>query len=286
MFDEEVTLFCGDCEICANGGVPKQRSKLAVAAKLTLGPLGAVHELGVQARKMNQKLDKTMCSLCEHKESEHKGKITEGVFALSPSGINFNFQKSNAIAIRSTTCIEAAETRVGLAFGLKPRSQCSVVFLFDRIEFVSILGGETIGSISYQQVRLLEFGGPGLQVSGGGFAGGGFGLAGFAIGVATAGVLNQVTKKTSIQTVVKIGFSAGDGVAELMFVTSVDTPQGLDKTLKPITLQLAENTRAAGATPAPSQTDKVTRLKELSELKELGVIDEDEFARLKSEILG
>ena len=69
----------------------------------------------------------------------------------------------------------------------------------------------------------MEIGGPGLVRSGGGFTGGGFGLSGAVEGMAIAAVLNAMTTRTSIKTVVRI---QGTG-CELFLLHTRLTPEQL-----------------------------------------------------------
>jgi len=56
---------------------------------------------------------------------------------------------------------------------------------------------------AYRDVEFLRVGGPGAVTSGGGFVGGGFGLEGAAEGMAIAGLLNSLTTRTTVTTIVR-----------------------------------------------------------------------------------
>jgi hypothetical protein len=57
--------------------------------------------------------------------------------------------------------------------------------------------------IPYSAIDDLEFSGPGKVTTGGGFIGGGFGLSGAAKGMIAASVLNALTTKTKIHTMIR-----------------------------------------------------------------------------------
>jgi hypothetical protein len=263
------------------------------------------------------------CSLCNHDAPEHKPKDIEGaaIFTVSskktfglpglafPSdGGDFGFEPHDAIGIRGAFCLEAASSSAALKTPMVTQEPYSLVFLCDRIEIYEPTGDELLATTPYSAVRALAVGGPGLQVeertTGGGFIGGGFGLEGIAVGVAASSVLNMLTTKTkrdvSLETLLRIEtHHEGIGSTEWIFLTNVGTPQELESLLRPITLHLADLARNAVASEAAQENqsghegssgsntqDKIARLKELSELRDIGALDEEEFARLKDEILG
>ncbi len=76
----------------------------------------------------------------------------------------------------------------------------------------------------------LSIGGPGLYQTGGGWFGGGFGVTGALEGAAFAAVMNLLTTKTQISTVIRIIFNE----AEVNLHTSVVTPEILDNQLSAI----------------------------------------------------
>lgn len=286
MYNETVEFFCIDCRLCEKGGRRSIAGRVAKAA-LT-GGLSLASDLG-------RALDSTSCSLCSHKETDHKKKIETPSFAFTPKGGEFDFGDDDGIAFRAVACVQAA-TSGGPALGPKPGQRLNVVFLNDRIEFCSLQGGGRLGSVNFSSLVALEVGGPGVQTRGGGFEGGGFGLAGFAVGVAAAGVLNLLTTRTSVQTLLRIQSSLSDGILEWVFLTDIDSPEAVSGVLRPITLHLQSRAEsrarsaqvAEPATPAVVSgppVDKVSRLKELAELRQAGVISEEEFVKMKSEIL-
>jgi hypothetical protein len=77
-------------------------------------------------------------------------------------------------------------------------------FLEDRFMIFAARRARVLASVPYSQVEDVEIGGPGLVKSGGGFVGGGFGAAGAVEGMAIAAVLNALTTRTSIKTVLRI----------------------------------------------------------------------------------
>jgi hypothetical protein len=92
--------------------------------------------------------------------------------------------------------------------------------LGDSIEIIfadgSVLGQEAasgqqlVGRVAYERLRAVELGGPGEVTEGGGYIGGGFGIGGMLGGMALAGVLNSVTRSSSVQTVIRIEYDEGE----------------------------------------------------------------------------
>ena len=295
---EEVNLFCTDCDGCKRALKALRRKqsggKVRVAKALATGGLSLAAE---GASNLVAGGDEGIiregkgCSLCAHTKGAHQGKIKDPGWAHTPLGGDFDFEPVDAIGIRGVICLQAAATASRMGSGLEVAGEYSIVFLHDRLEIYELRGSQMVADAPYENVRALEIGGPGEQTSGGGFFGGGFGVAGFAVGAAASMVLNKVTTRKSIQTLIRVESQVeGIGSAEWMFLTGVADTTVVDSTLRPITLRLSElaRTKEVGPSAAPvSQPapDKVTRLKELSELRDIGAIDEDEFNRLKNEIM-
>lgn len=87
---------------------------------------------------------------------------------------------------------------------LAPGGAYDVRFLEDRVIVVPCPQAQMLAEIVYTDVEHVEIGGPGLVRTGGGFVGGGFGAAGAIEGMAIASVLNALTTRTSIKTVVRL----------------------------------------------------------------------------------
>jgi hypothetical protein len=77
-------------------------------------------------------------------------------------------------------------------------------FLEDRLAIFQALHEAARAEVPYTEIEDIEIGGPGLVKSGGGFVGGGFGAVGALEGMAIASVLNALTTRTSITTIVRV----------------------------------------------------------------------------------
>ena len=86
---------------------------------------------------------------------------------------------------------------------------------------------EVLAEMPYGQVEDVEIGGPGLVKTGGGFVGGGFGARGAIEGMAVAAVLNALTTRTSIKTIVRIQATG----CELFLLHTRLTPEQLRITM-------------------------------------------------------
>jgi len=76
----------------------------------------------------------------------------------------------------------------------------------------------------------IEIGGPGKVTEGGGFFGGGFGLQGAATGMAIAGILNALSTRTTVLTVVALTAAK----AEVWFAYTQSEPAALRVELSPV----------------------------------------------------
>ena len=171
-----------------------------------------------------------------------------------------------------------AELERGNAYDLR--------FLSDRLAVFPEGQTPWLADVPYLDVEDVEIGGPGLIKTGGGFTGGGIGLASAAEGVAIAAVLNTLTSRVKIKTVLRVQSRS----AEIFF---------LNRRLEPDQLRI-ELSRALGAirqvesskeapTPAdrPSEARPILdELERLASLLDRGLLTREEFDTLKSRLIG
>jgi len=136
-------------------------------------------------------------------------------------------------------------------------------------------GNETT-RISYAELTNLSIQGPGKVREGGGFIGGGFGIEGFVIGAATASVLNSLTTRSRIETLIGLQL----GAKELVFLCTTVEPGVLELQLS----RLRGFLRASGGSPAPAG-DLATQLTKLADLVERGFLERGEYDELKRRLL-
>ena len=79
-----------------------------------------------------------------------------------------------------------------------------VLFLEDCLVVLAHRQANVLAEVPYAQVEDVAIGGPGLVKTGGGFVGGGFGMGGAVEGMAIAAVLNALTTRTSVKTMVQM----------------------------------------------------------------------------------
>lgn len=133
----------------------------------------------------------------------------------------------------------------------------------------------------------MEIGGHGLVKRGGGFVGGGFGVPGAIEGMAIAAVLNGLTARTSIKTVVRI---QGTGCELFLLHTSATPDQlriGMSRTLSII--RSARATEVAGAIQQGARaisSSPVEELTKLADMLEKGLLSREEFDLMKAKLIG
>ena len=130
--------------------------------------------------------------------------------------------------------------------------------------------------IEYSRLTNIDLGG-GRTEEGGGFIGGGFGLEGFAIGAGVASLLNALTTRSSVATV--IGFQWPEG--ELIALSRDATPDDLRIRLSRVFGLLRQRERDQTA----RQPDPVDQIERLGDLKERGLLTEEEFDAAKRALL-
>ena len=159
-------------------------------------------------------------------------------------------------------------------------------FLEDRLAIFPAHQGEVRAEVSYAEIEDVEIGGPGLVKSGGGFVGGGFGTIGALEGMAIASVLNTLTARTSITTIVRVQGTT----CELFLLSTRSTPAQLRIELsRALGAIRAARTAAAQGTrmgnPSTTPASPVEQLAKLADMLESGLLTREEFDQLKARLL-
>jgi hypothetical protein len=162
--------------------------------------------------------------------------------------------------------------------GVDPGTRCSVYFTEKTIRVFSksILREE----IDVANVSGIELGGPGKTSTGGGFIGGGFGFEGAVEGMGAAAILNALTTKSEINTLLRVSAHG----KELFFHSGSMAPADARIRLSPTFTSMKAN-EAHQRPPTPSRSI-AEELKDLSEMRASGHLTDDEFATAKKRLLG
>ena len=161
-----------------------------------------------------------------------------------------------------------------------------VRFLEDRLLVVPCRLAQVLTDVRYSDVEDVEIGGPGLVKTGGGFVGGGFGITGAVEGMAIAAVLNALTTRTSIKTVVRIQATT----CELFLLYTKATPEHLRIELsRPLgAIRSARTTDVAGVSQhqvTSTPASPVEELTKLAAMLEKGLLTREEFDLMKAKLL-
>jgi hypothetical protein len=170
---------------------------------------------------------------------------------------------------------------------ITPGGLYDVLFLEDRLVVLAHRQAKVLAEVPYSQVEDVEIGGPGLVKTGGGFVGGGFGVNGAVEGMAIAAVLNTLTTRTSVKTIVRIQGTS----CELFLLHTRQTPEQLRIAMsRPLgAIRSALATQAAGGiqhkarAAAPSPVQELTQL---ADMLEKGLLTREEFDLMKAKLLG
>jgi len=162
-----------------------------------------------------------------------------------------------------------------------------VRFLADRFIVFAYRQTEVLAEVLYRHVEDVEIGGPGLVKTGGGFVGGGFGVSGAIEGTAIAAVLNALTTRTSVKTVVRI---QGSGCEVFLLHTRL-TPEQLritmSRPLGAIRSARVEKAAVGGQHGAPAASPSpVEELTKLADMLEKGLLTREEFDLMKAKLVG
>lgn len=173
----------------------------------------------------------------------------------------------------------------GAYLGIPQRAQVDLLFREDHLAIYSHPARENVGvlaTIPFSDSLTLEISGPGKVTSGGGFAGGGFGLVGAAEGMAIAGILNALTTKSTIVTLITVADRAHEG----FFVHTQTTPEDVRRTLSSAFVRIRQHHHPAPLRRAvPAGEELISRLERLSAVHSAGALTDREFSAAKATVL-
>jgi hypothetical protein len=167
----------------------------------------------------------------------------------------------------------------GYGHGLANSAVCFLVAREGAIGIWSRNGSMMVSS-QVDELVGIAVGGPGRVTTGGGFVGGGFGIEGALEGIGVAAILNAVTTKTSVNTLLRITHPNW----ELILHTSQVAPDDLDLRLSPVLGRLRAREHRVASGPVRSD-DLVAQLSRLADLHASGALTNDEFIAAKAQLL-
>lgn len=156
----------------------------------------------------------------------------------------------------------------------------ALVFAQEQVRFLEEGPWSCLWEVAVHDLTMVEFGGPGKWRKGGRFFGGGFGIVGAAEGMAIAAVLNSLTTRTGVTTIVHL--EAGADMSTWWLHADWHTPEQLQIELS----WLVSAVRNRTSVPAEGRRDFVERLAQLAELHGAGALTDEEFAAAKARLLG
>jgi DNA-directed RNA polymerase subunit RPC12/RpoP len=156
-------------------------------------------------------------------------------------------------------------------------SSCVIDFSSDGARITSS-GVEEF--VPYADIHALQIGGSTTHSTAGVF-GGGFGVAGAAEGMLAASVINSLTSKTTVYSLVRLAARA----AEYVFVSHVVDSGSLDMMLTPVQFRIRHAQAAPSSSPTPA-TSVADELAKLAQLRDAGVLSDAEFTAAKARLLG
>jgi Short C-terminal domain len=162
-------------------------------------------------------------------------------------------------------------------------SSCIIDFGKESIRIEAAQNVEDV--VLYRDVHALQVTGSTTRHSAGVF-GGGFGVAGAAEGILAASVVNSLSATTTVYTVLRIATTS----AEYVFVSNAFDNNALQMFLTPVQPRIRQ-AQANSALPVPSPqggaalsvADELTKL---AQLRDAGVLSDEEFAAAKTRLLG
>ena len=131
-------------------------------------------------------------------------------------------------------------------------------------------------SISINDIIEIDISGPGKVTSNIGMVGGGFGAEGAAQGIAIATIANLLTTHSKTKTIISLATKD----AELVMMTSKIEPEPARLLFSPIFVQVRKIKTNVSTTTISEE------IRQLHDLKLQGAISEEEFSKLKRNLIG
>jgi hypothetical protein len=196
-------------------------------------------------------------------------------------------KEANATLIRRQDILASVGLCVllgGYGYGdLTPGVNLVVDFTTAGLRARSTTGYDPLLQLAYTDALAMDFSGPGRVEKGGRFIGGGFGFKGAVEGMIVASVLNSLTRKSEVQSVIR--WEARD--LEVFLFTSAATPAELRVKLSPALARIARGPSTAEPRPAiAAPEDRLSKIERIGSLYKEGLLSEEEFSVLKREVLG
>jgi hypothetical protein len=162
-------------------------------------------------------------------------------------------------------------------------SHYDLYFTFDTVVVAETASATTMGTLDYVDLLALKVDGPGAVTTGGGFIGGGFGVTGAVEGMIVASVLNAITTRKTVQTIVEVQ----DTHRDMLFLHTTHTPDRMRAMLKPVEARLRTYKRSADSNQRQEvqEVDPLARLERLVALHGSGALTQSEFETAKQRIL-
>jgi hypothetical protein len=183
--------------------------------------------------------------------------------------------------VRGVTLLGGYAPEVDMLVG----HQYDIRFREERLAVYQHRRPDLVIELPYAGIEAVDIGGPGLVSSGGQFQGAAFAAIVALEGLAVAAVLNLLTTKTAIKTVIRVQAAT----AELFLLYTRQTPQDLRIYLsRPLAEIRAAQAAAAGrgaASGPASGAAQVENLARLAALLEAGLLTRAEFDTLKANLL-
>jgi hypothetical protein len=189
--------------------------------------------------------------------------------------------RDELLAAQTLTSVSRVVLLGGHGFGdeLQPRASMDLYFTTEGLWATRASRATPVMKYPYAEMVALDFDGPGRITRGGGFIGGGFGLLGAVEGMAIAAVLNSLTTRSEIESLIRVEAPA----MEAFFFTDTATPRDLRIQFSGV---LGRIKRGSLDTVTGREEDPLDRLERLAALHRQGSLTDDEFAAMKRQLIG
>lgn len=167
----------------------------------------------------------------------------------------------------------------GFGHEMPPGTRLNIRFDPNDVRIIVVGGDASV--VPYSDIEALDIEGRGELRSGGKFFGGGFGVRGAVEGILVASVLNSLTAKSDIETIVGLRTRAW----QLYVFWDGATPDALKRDLAPAYARLkAAHQAISGRNSAAPKRSVAEELAKINELYGTGALSADEFAEAKRKI--
>jgi hypothetical protein len=280
VWGDGIVIPCAKCKVDHRESDPDSLATTCTACGATCG-YALCGQCTVGVRTGDPRPARYDCWACGGRDLEFQGAPNRSALEYIASFYRLGFDGLPA-ELRTASFASGFVFVGGYGLEIPAGSHCGLFWTDDRATVWPTRRGFHPARIPLSQIQNVEIGGPGAVTTGGSLMGGGLGPIGAAEGMLAASLINSLTTKTKIHTMLSIRSTEFEG----FFFTDRFTPDRLRIAMSGVIGRVSSQAQTASSTPvADSAADPVVRLRELAQLRDDGLMTPEEFEAARKRLV-